>query len=168
MRGVPAEGRGDSGQKTDPGFGWGPAKRNTLITNFKENQRNLNYRCESTHRRREAWDGHGGERSDAVGGILVRGSSNVVGRLAEVGQMLILSTHKLKACKKVEEMVASSSVSYLQMQTLPHHNMLWRWWRERVGRVDWRVVLANGMFVVKDYKWIFWQQMEKSVTRHNN
>ena len=82
--------------------------------------------------------------------------------------MLILSTHKLKACKKVEEMVASSSVSYLQMQTLPHHNMLWRWWRERVRRVDWRVVLANGMFVVKDYKWIFWQQMEKSVTRHNN
>ena len=85
LRGVPAEGRGDSGQKTDPGFGWGPAKRNTLITNFKENQRNLNYRCESTHRRREAWDGHGGERSDAVGGILVRGSSNVVGRLGEVG-----------------------------------------------------------------------------------
>ena len=146
----------------------GLQNRNTLITNFKENQRNLNYRCESTHRRREAWDGHGGERSDAVGGILVRGSSNVVGRLAEVGQMLILSTHKLKACKKVEEMVASSSVSYLQMQTLPHHNMLWRWWRERVRRVDWRVVLANGMFVVKDYKWIFWQQMEKSVTRHNN
>ena len=42
-------------------------------------------------------------------------------------------------------MVASSSVSYLQMQTLPHHNMLWRWWRERVRRVDWRVVLANGL-----------------------
>ena len=63
----------------------GLQNRNTLITNFKENQRNLNYRCESTHRRREAWDGHGGERSDAVGGILVRGSSNVVGRLGEVG-----------------------------------------------------------------------------------
>ena len=27
LRGVPAEGRGDSGQKTDPGFGWGPAKK---------------------------------------------------------------------------------------------------------------------------------------------
>ena len=49
------------------------------------NQGDSTYSGESSHRRREAWDGHGGERSDAVGGILVWGSSNVVGRLGEVG-----------------------------------------------------------------------------------
>ena len=60
--------------------------RNTLKPRAqRENRGDSTYRGEGSHRRREAWDGHGGERSDAVGGILVRGSSNVVGRLAEVG-----------------------------------------------------------------------------------
>ena len=55
--------------------------------------------------------------------------------------------------------------SHLQMQTLPHHHMLRRRWREGVWRVNWRVVLPirRGGCQGKDY-----QKMECNWEKETN
>ena len=65
-----------------------------------QNQGDWTHRGESTHRRREARDGHGGERSDAVRGILVRGSSKVVRRLGgDNSPQILFSNLKKVTCR---------------------------------------------------------------------